>query len=85
VQAVILRMMVMIVMIAVMMMMMMIAVMNMTLLGIVAEGGGWCKIGASKAESSRCRCNFTKLKLHHFIINTITISTKLASTPAIAA
>jgi hypothetical protein len=77
VQAVIVRMMV--------MMMMMIAVMNMTLLGIVAEGGGWCKIGASKAESSRCRCNFTKLKLHHFIINTITITTKLASTPAIAA
>jgi hypothetical protein len=68
-----------------MMMMMMIAVMNMTLLGIVAEAGGWCKIGASKAESSRCRCNFTKLKLHHFIINTITITTKLASTPAIAA
>jgi len=36
---------------------MMIGVMNMTMVRIVAMMVGWCKIGASKAETSRCSLN----------------------------
>jgi len=35
----------------------MIAVMNMTVVRIVAMMVRWCKIGASKAETSRCSLN----------------------------
>jgi len=36
------------------MMQVMMMSMNMTVVRIVAMMVGWCKIGASKAESSRC-------------------------------